>query len=117
MSCIDELFIGDTGTSIEFLIKECDDSDPDNPVEVLVDVHNATDMSITFVKEDGTDLVVTNPDVGFLTDGTDGIIRYLTLSDTLDVVGTWKAQLRVTMPGGVWYTSIIKFKVKAYLSK
>ena len=116
MACEDILFLGDTGTSIEFLIKECDNSDPDNPVEVIVDVHNATTMVITFLKEDGTTSVVTNPAVGFLTDGTDGIIRYITLSDTLDVTGTWKAQLRVTMPGGVWYTTIIKFKVKAILA-
>ena len=115
MACVDELFIGDTGTSIEFLIKECDDSDPDNPVEVLVDVSSATTMVITFLKPDATTLVVNNPEVEFLTDGTDSVIRYLTIESDLDVVGTWKGQLRITMLTGVWYTSKISFKVKDIL--
>ena len=116
MACVDELFIGDTGTSIEFLIKECNNDDPDNPVEELVDVSSATAMIITFLKPDATTLVVAMVDgVEFLTDGTDSVIRYLTQSTDLDVAGTWKAQLRVTMLTGVWYTSKISFKVKDVL--
>lgn len=116
MACVDQLFVGDTGTSIEFLIKECDNSDPDNPVEVLVDVQFATVMVMTFLKPDGTTLVVNNPEVKFLTDGTDSIIHYLTVGSDLDQTGTWKAQLRITMVTGVWYTTSISFKVKASLA-
>jgi len=112
MACVDELFIGDTGTSVEFLVKECDDSDPDNPVEVLVNVSTATEFQIVFIKPDKTTLVVTNPEVKFLTDGSDSLVHYLTVEADLDQKGTWKAQLRVTMPSGKWYASIISFKVK-----
>ena len=115
MACQDELFIGDTGTSIEFLIKECENSDPDNPVEVVVDVQSATTKIITFLKGDGGSLVVNNPDVKFLNDGSDGIIHYYTKSTDLDVEGPWKAQLRITMPTGVWYTSKVSFRVKDVL--
>ena len=116
MACIDELFLGDTGTSIEFLVKECNNDDPDNPVEEVVDVQTATAMEITFLKPDATPLVVDMTDgVEFLTDGTDGVIRYLTISTDLDTAGNWRAQLRVTLLTGVWYTSIIKFKVKDVL--
>ncbi len=115
MACVDELYVGDTGTSIEFLIKECDDTDPDNPVEVLVDISAATSMQITFLKPDETYLVVTDPDVAFLTDGTDSILRYLTTSSNLDGSGTWKAQAKITMPNGSWYASVVRFTVKDVL--
>lgn len=117
MACVDELFIGDTGTSIEFLFKECDDTDPDNPVEVLVDISSASAMQIVFLKPDeaGTKLVKTNPDVKFLTDGTDSLIHYLTIVTDLDVAGPWQAQAKITMPTGAWYSSKISFQVKEAL--
>ena len=114
MACVDELFIGDIGTSIQFLVKECNDT-VDPPVEELVDISAATAMQITFLKPDGSTLVVTNPEVAFLTDGTDSIIHYKTIVTDLDVAGTWKAQAKITMPTGAWYTSTISFKVKEVL--
>jgi len=113
MSCVDEIFVGDIGTSIEFLIKECDDSDPDNPVEVLVDVSTATAMQIIFLKQDASTLVVTNPQVRFLTNGEDSIIHYFIVDGDIDQAGYWEAQLKVTLPTGVWYTSKINFTVSS----
>lgn len=115
MACVDELFVGDEGTSIQFLVKECDDTDPDNPIEALVDISSATAFELTFLKPDKTTLVKTNPDVLFLTDGTDSLVHYVTIAGDIDLKSTWKAQLRVTMPTGRWYTSEIKFKVSATL--
>ena len=114
MACVDELFIGDTGTSIQFLIKECDDT-VTPAVETLVDISSATAMQITFLKPDKTTLVKNMPDVKFFTDGTDSLLHYLTIVSDLDIKGTWKAQARITMPSGEWYASIISFKVKAVL--
>ena len=111
MACVDELFVGDTGTSIEFLVKECDDT-VDPPVEVLVDVSSATLIEITFLKPDDTTLPVVG---SFLTDGTDSIVRYITLLNTLDIAGPWKGQAKITMPSGSWYTSKISFTVKDVL--
>jgi len=115
MSCDNEIFVGDTGTSIEFLIKECDSTDPANVVESLVDVSSATSFDLKFIKPDGTSLSKANPDVWFLTDGTDSLIRYITIETDLDQAGTWKAQLRITLPLGKWYGSTVKFKVRQVL--
>ena len=115
MACVDEIFLNDVGTSLEFLIKECNNNDPDNPVEELVNISFTTDMVLTFLKPDSTTLVVTNPQVKFLTDGTDSLIHYLTEVGDLDIAGNWKAQLRITMPTGIWYTSKISFKVLEHL--
>lgn len=114
--CEDELFIGDEGTSIQFLVKECNDSDPDNPFKELVDISSATAFQITFLRPlDATTLVVTDPEVQFITDGTDSLVHYLTISTDLDQEGLWKGQLRVTMPTGKWYASEIEFFVNTPL--
>lgn len=114
MACVDELYIEDTGTSIEFLMKECDDSDPDNPVEVVVDISSVTAMDITFVRPDDTTFVKSMPDVSLMTDGTDGLLNYLTIVTDLDMEGNWKAQAKITMPTGSWYSGVISFKVKEH---
>lgn len=108
MSCVDEIYFGDVGTSIEFLVKECNDSDPDNPFEELVDISSATKMDVIFLKPDETNITKIGV---FVTDGTDSLLRYITEADFLDQVGKWKAQARITMPTGKWYTSSISFKV------
>lgn len=106
--CCQEIFLNDEGTSIQFEVYTCDEnSDP--RVETGVDISAATAQLITFLKPDG---VTTVPKSGsFLTDGTDFISHYVTEADFLDEIGTWKAQNRITLPGGKWYTSIISFKV------
>lgn len=114
--CCNEIFIGDTGTSFQFVVYTCDETDPDNHVENLVDVSLASTMVITFLKPiDSSTLVVTNPEVQFLTDGTDSIIHYVTVESDLDQEGYWIAQLKVTMPDGSWYTSKINFDVSTPL--
>jgi len=110
-TCEDKFFIGDTGTSIQFLVSECNDSDPDNPVQELVDISSASAMSIIFLKPDATKLTKTEPEVKFLTDGTDSLLHYLTIEADLDQGGPWQAQARITMPTGKWYTSKISFQV------
>lgn len=109
MSCVDEIYLNDIGTSIEFLVKECDDTDPDNPVEKLVDISSATLMTINFLKPISEAKV---PVAGsFLTDGTDSVLRYISVDGFFDEIGKWKAQAQITMPTGKWYTSSISFKV------
>jgi len=112
MLCVANLFMGDVGTSIEFLIKECDNSDTYGYSEKLVDVSTVTFFELTFLKPDDTVLVKTTPDVKFLTDGADLLVHYLTVATDLDQAGKWKAQLRLTMPSGKWYSNRITFQVK-----
>lgn len=107
MTCLDELYLNDEGTSIEFEVYECDDT-VDPPVQNLVNISSATVQAVNFLKPDGTTINRTGE---FLTDGTDGITRYITVSGDLDVTGPWKAQAVITLPTGKWATSIIEFQV------
>ncbi len=43
--------------------------------------------------------------------GTDGLIKYTTISGDLDIGGTWKIQARVVFPTGEWKSSVDEFIV------
>lgn len=112
-TCTDELFVGDIGTSIEFYIRECDDSDPDNPVSIPVDISTATLLEVIFLKPDQSTFTVEGE---LVTDPDDSLMRYITLAGELDLAGPWKSQAKITMPTGLWHTSTVSFKVKDPLS-
>ena len=94
-----EIHVGDIGTAFEVTLKDCD---------VVVDVSTASVKQIIFKKPDKT--VVTKTAV-FKTDGTDGIIQYITILDDLDMKGTWYIQAKVSLPTGTWSSDKSKFKV------
>ena len=78
-----------------------------------VNVAAATNY-IKFSKPDNT--VVTQSG-SLYTDGTDGIIKYTSVSGDLDTVGTWKIQAFVDFPGvNEFYSDIGSFKVYKNLS-
>ena len=91
--------VGDVGTSIQLIVTENG---------VPVNVSTATLLQITFSKPDASIVVKT---ASFVTDGTDGNIKYVTVAGDLDQSGTWSLQADVTMPGGVWSSDIQKMKV------
>lgn len=101
MAC--EIHLGDIGTTFRLTIVDCDD--------VAIDISTATVMSIIFKKPDGS----TVSKVGtFYTNGTDGIIDYITLSGDLDVANEeipWKIQAKVTLSTGTWSSDIGEFIV------
>lgn len=100
MACsIYEIHLGDIGTAFEITLKDC---------EVIVDISTASLKQIIFRKPDKT--VVTH-DAIFKTDGTDGVIQYLTILNDLDQTGTWYIQAKVTLPAGTWSSDTAKFKV------
>ena len=99
MTCENEIHVDDIGTSFQMTLNECD---------VPVDIQAATVKEIIFKKPDKT--VVTQT-AEFLTDGSDGIIYYKSVSGDLDTKGTWYIQARVTMPSGTWSSDTSKFKV------
>lgn len=98
-----EIHVGDIGTAFEVTMKDCDD---------VVDISTASIKQLIFRKHDKT--VVTKTAV-FKTDGTDGIIQYITVLDDLDQKGTWYIQAKITMPTGTWSSDTSKFKVYANL--
>lgn len=98
-----EIHVGDIGTSFELTVYED---------TTVVDISPATSLSIFFKKPDGT--VVEQTGV-FLTDGTDGVVQYISVLADLDQAGSWQAQARVVLPTGTWSSDIHKFKVYANL--
>jgi len=93
-----EIFIGDIGTNIKLTVQEDG---------VAVDVSTATTKEYIFKDPDG---VVTSVTAVFDSDGTDGILSYVTLSSNLNVAGIWEVQAKVVM-GGTFYSTAASFKV------
>lgn len=110
MSCLAPIFIDDEGTVFRITIQECITN-----VLSPVDVSTQTAMSFIFKKPDGTTLTKASPPVVFTTDGTDGVIQYTTVTGDIDQAGVWCLQAEVTLPTGIFRTSIIKFDVEAKL--
>lgn len=96
------LFVNDFGIDITITVtRDC----------VPVDISGATQTDILLTKPDGT---VLTKSASFVTDGTDGQIKYTVESGVLDVVGTWKARGLITE--GIiklFHTEQVPFAVKA----
>lgn len=94
-----EIHYGDIGVNFNITVM--------NGTAVL-DVSNANSINIIFQKPDGSDLTKT---ATLVTNGTDGNIRYTSVSGDLDQIGTWQIQARVNFGASVFSTDIQKFKV------
>jgi len=94
-----EIHYGDIGVNFNITVM--------NGTAVL-NVSNASSISIIFQKPDGSDLIKT---ATLVTDGTDGNIRYTSVSGDLDQIGTWQIQAKVNFGASVFSTDIQKFKV------
>lgn len=104
MAC-NEIHVGDIGTVFQATIQ-------DDCSGAIVDISGAIAMNLVFQKPDGT---VVSQTAVHLTDGTDGIMQYVTVLDDLDQAGSWKIQGFVQLPTGSWSTDIHKFKVYSNL--
>ena len=91
---------GDIGTAIELLLME--DGLP-------LPIGEATKLEI-IARKPG-DIKVIFP-ATLSTDGSDGKIRFVTLSENdLNVSGTWKLQAQVVLPTGSWRSSVVDMQV------
>lgn len=77
---------------------------------VIVDVSGATSKQILLKKPDVASTVLTKAAV-FVTNGTDGLIQYITVVDDIDVTGIWEAQADLIIPGFDGGSIVSKFKV------
>ena len=103
--CTPEVHVDDIGTHFEISLKECDE---------ILDVSSASAKQIIFKKPSGTILTKT---AVFKTDGTDGIVKYVSIADDLDESGRWKMQAKITFPtGDSWSSEVTSFKVYTNLS-
>lgn len=99
MSC--PLHLNNEGVEFRVTIKECGETDG-------MDISAATTKELIFVKPSGDKLTKT---ASFYTDGTDGILSYVTVSGDLNEIGTWQFQGHVVIGSGDFTSSIDKFKV------
>lgn len=103
MAC--EIHVNDIGTVFEITIKECNAQG----VEVIVDLSTATIKKICFRKPNKSILTV---DAIFKTNGSDGIIQYVSVANDLDIPGTWAKQAFVAFPAaGSWRSTLVDFEV------
>lgn len=96
-----EIHVADIGTTLEFLIKDQD--------KKVKDISTATTKEVIFRSSNLT--TVSTVTATFVTDGTDGLIKYITLIGTFNRPGKWKAQGRVVTPAGDWKSDIIEIEI------
>lgn len=95
-----EVHVGDIGTAFRTTIYDQSSG--------IVDISTADSKYLIFKKPNGT---VVQESASFLTDGTDGIIQYVSVSGFIDQPAVWQLQGYVTFPGGSWKTDIYEFRV------
>lgn len=98
MSC--GIHINDIGTEIRITITDCNG--------VAIDISNATSLNLFFKKPSGESITKTG---SFVTDGSDGLIKYIVQSGDINEIGTWKIQVEITANNGTWSSSFESFKV------
>lgn len=97
---IGEVRLNDIGTVIELTIKDENDS--------AVDISGASTKQYIFRKPGGSALVKT---ADFVTDGTDGKLKYTTASGDLNTAGDWQVQAFVDFGATEWRSDIKNFMV------
>lgn len=96
------LILNDFGTEIALTVVDLDC--------VAVDISAATLTEFELIKPDGT--IVTKT-ASFVTDGSDGRLKYVIESGVVDVVGTWAVRVKVTEGATkVYRTERVDFDVK-----
>lgn len=80
--------VGDIGVAIRFLVRNDDGT--------VKDISAATAQTLKLLAPDGTTQTFVS---SFVTDGTDGLVEYVTvLATDLHVDGKWYAQPQITTP-------------------
>jgi hypothetical protein len=97
---VGEIHVNDVGTNFVVTIKNEDNE--------AVDVSTASIKNLIFRKPDGTLLTKAS---SFVTDGTDGQIKYSFISGDLDQHGKWSVQAFIDFGSTEWYSDIDKFTV------
>lgn len=101
-----QIHVDDVGTVFKATIKDEDGA--------IVNVSTASTKEMVFHKPDGTPVVKT---AVFATDGTDGVIKYVTVTDDTDQDGDWQVQGYVVIGTAIFHSDIHVFKVFPNLSR
>ena len=98
-----DIHIGDI---VQFKIQVLDQN------SVAPNLSSATTKNILLQKPDGSLLTKA---MSFYTDGTDGIVMYITSNTDLDQSGSWRYQVYLIYDSNEQHTDVTKFKVLANL--
>jgi len=99
-----EIHKSDIGTVFTLTIKDG---------STIVDLSSTSAKVINFRKPDGT---ILNKTAAFVTDGTDGKIKYTTIVGDLSQTGPWTFQAVLTFASGTWSSDVHKFTVHPNLA-
>lgn len=108
--------VGDVGTAVRFQVVQVDPltraykTDPDTGAYLPESLAAATALVVNVLRPDGTRF--TRPGQ-LVTNGTDGLVQFVTEAGELSVPGRYRADVSVTEPGGAWGTDDFVFKVEA----
>jgi hypothetical protein len=107
--------VGDVGTAVRFKVVRVDPLTreyltDENGDYVPEDLSAATGLAVNVLRADGTRFT---REGDLVTDGTDGLVQFVTEADELTVAGRYRAGVTVTEPGGAWGTDDFVFKVEA----
>lgn len=105
MTMSPEIHLGNIGTHFRLEILDQDD--------LPVDVSTNTLLEIRFKKTDRTTILKT---AVIVTDGTDGLIEYVSILSDLDQRGAWFLQGHIIIPDGEFFTDLVPFFVKGNIS-
>lgn len=94
-----EIHVGDIGTEIRVNVKDG---------TAIVNLSTATVKRFIFVSPGGVEL---QKEASFYTDGSDGILKYVTDGTEFDEKGVWKGQIFVELAAGSWNSDIFAFRV------
>ena len=94
-----QIHVGDIGTTLIGTV--LDDG-------AVVDISSAASMQMIIKRPDQTTMTKTASNY---TDGTDGKMKYVTVTDDIDQVGNWKIQGKVVIGSATYYSSVSTFKV------
>ena len=103
MSC--EIVIPSEGVEIEVLCLECkkNSSDPD----VVIDLSTAISILVEIKGQKGNKKTVTNHSLS--TDGTDGLLKFVTTTDQIDENGIWVCVVEATYSNAILPSLPVKF--------
>ena len=103
---VKELRVGDIGTEFVAAIRDQDGA--------IINISASLVRRFLFRKPDGTSMIKT---AVFTTDGTDGLVEYVTIADDVDQAGEWGWQAFIRMAAGEWRTNIHPVAVYANIDE
>ncbi|MCP4989333.1 MAG: hypothetical protein GY928_25740 [Colwellia sp.] len=101
---IEEIHVADIGTALQITIKNG---------SAIVDLSSVTTKNLFLTKPSGAVLTKATT---FVTDGTDGVIKYTTIAGDLDESGVWQMQVYIVGASGEWRTNVENLSVFSNLA-